>query len=78
MQDKIVKLQRYELNIFIGQNNLPMMKLNNSYLTIQPLYYTLKRTSNTETVVLSKSKGLSAKKLTIPYTTDNSISPSIK
>ena len=55
-----------------------MMKLNNSYLIIQPLYYTLKITSNTETVVLSKSKGLSAKNLTIPYTTDNSISPSIK
>ena len=44
----------------------------------QMLYYILKRLGNTEKVVSWKSKGLSAKKLTTPTTTDNSLSPSFK
>ena len=42
------------------------------------LYYTLKRLGDTEKFLSWKSKGLSAKKLTIPVTTDSSLSPSIK
>ena len=42
------------------------------------LYYTLKRLGDTEKIVSWKSKGLSAEKLTVPITTDKSLSPSIK
>ena len=41
------------------------------------LYYT-ERLGNTEKIASWKSRGLSLEKLTIPTTTDNSISPSIK
>ena len=51
---------------------------HNFYLIIQPLYYTLKRLSDTEKVVSWKSKGLLTEKRTTPSTTDNSLSPSIK
>ena len=40
-------------------------------------YYNLRRLGDTEKVVPWKSKGFSAKKLTTPTTTDNSISPSV-
>ena len=52
-----------------------MIELN---LIFQTLHYPLKRLSDTEKIVSLKSKGLSAKKLTTPTTTDNSFSPSIK
>ena len=42
------------------------------------LYYTLKGLGGTGKTVSWKSKGLSAKKLTTPTATDNSLSPSIK
>ena len=41
MQDKIAKLQRYDLSLFIGQSYL----VNNEaqlYLILQPVYYPLK------------------------------------
>ena len=41
------------------------------------LYYTLKSLGESEKVASWKSKGLSAKKLTT-FTTDNTLSPSIK
>ena len=48
------------------------------YLIFQTLYDSLKRWGNTENVVSLKSKGFFAEKLTIPATTDNSLSPLIK
>ena len=47
-------------------------------LIFQPLYYTLKKSGDTEKIVSGKSKGLSVEKPTTPTTTDNSLSPSIK
>ena len=75
-KDKTVKLQTYDLSLFISQSYF----VNDGaqlYLILQPLYYTLKRLGNTEKVLLWKSKGLSDKKLATPTTTDNSLSPSI-
>ena len=43
----------------------------------QALCYTLKKLGDTEKIVSSKSKGLSTKRLTIPTTTDDSLSPTI-
>ena len=71
-QDKIVKLQTYE-----GEN-YSVNDGTQHYLTLQLLYYTLKRLGNIQTIVSGTSKGLWIKKLATPTTTDNSLSPSIK
>ena len=49
-----------------------------NYLIFQPLHYTLKRLDHTGKIVLWKSKCLSDEKLTSSFTTDNSLSPTIK
>ena len=76
-QDVKKKLQTYNSSIFIGRSYF----FNDEaqlYLTFQKLYYTLKRLSNTEKVVSSKSKGLWAGKLiTLATTIINNFSPSI-
>ena len=76
-QDKIVKLQTYDLSHFTGQryfaNNLAQL-----YLVLQPLSYTLERLGFTKIVVSCKSKGLSIEKLTTSTTTNSSLSPSIQ
>ena len=56
-QDKIVKLQTYDLSFFIGQRYFNSEGSQN-YLIFQTLYYTLKRLGNIEKVVSWKSKGL--------------------
>ena len=76
-QDKIGKLQTYDLSLFIYQSYF----FNDGaqlYLIFQTLYYTLKRLGDTEKVVSWKSKGLSTEKLTTPTTTNDSLSPSVK
>ena len=70
-QDRIVKLQRYDLSRLIAQSYFVI-------LVLQPLFYTLKRLGDTEQVVSWKSEGLSNEKLTAPTINDNSLSPSIK
>ena len=74
-QDKLVKLQTYDLSLFIGQSYF-----NNSWAQLslihQPVYYTLK-VGDTE-VALWKSKGLPTEKLITPTAADNSLSTSIK
>ena len=77
IQDKIEKSQTYDSSLFIGQSYF----FNDGaqlFLIFQTLCYILKRLGNTEKVVSWKSKGLSAKKLTTPTLTDNSLSPSFK
>ena len=76
-QDKIVKLQTYDLSLFIGQSYF-VIDGAQLYLILQVLYYTLKRLGDTGKVVSWKSKGLSVKKLAIPAINGNSLSPSIK
>ena len=61
-QDKIVKLQTFDLSLFIGQNCFVNDRAK-LYLILQPLYYTLKRLGNTEKVVSWKPKSLSTKNL---------------
>ena len=76
-QDKRVKLQTYDLSLFIGQRYF-VSDGAQLYLILQPLYYTLKSLGDTEKNVSRKSKGLSTEKRTTLNTTDNSLSPSIK
>ena len=76
-QDEIVKLQTYDLSLFIGQSYLVKHGAQ-LYLILQPLYYTLKRLGDTTNVVSWKSKGKSTEKLTTSTTTDNSLSPPVK
>ena len=76
-QYKIVKLQTYDLSLFISQTYF----VNDGaqlYLILQPLNYTLNRLRDTEKVVSWKSKGLWTEELTTPTANDNSLSPSIK
>ena len=71
-----LKLQTFDSSLFISQSYF----FNDGaqlYLIFQALSCTLKRLGDTEKVVSWKSKGLSAKKLTTPTTTDNSLSPSV-
>ena len=46
-QEKAVKLQTYDLNLFIGQNYFVNDGAQN-YLTFQPLYYLLNKLYGTE------------------------------
>ena len=58
-QDEIVKLQTYDLSLFIGQSYF----VNNGaqlYLIFQVFYHTLKRLGDTEKAISWKSNGLSA------------------
>ena len=76
-QDKRVKLQTYDVSLFVGQSYF-VSDGAQLYLILQPLYYTLKSLGDTEKNVSRKSKGLSTEKRTTLNTTDNSLSPSIK
>ena len=49
-QDKIIKLQTYDLSPFIGQSYFVNDRAE-LYLILQRLYYTFKRLGNTEKVV---------------------------
>ena len=49
-QDKIVKLQTYDLSLFIGQSYFVNYGAQ-FYLILQPLYYTLKRLGDTEKIL---------------------------
>ena len=61
-QDEIVRLQTYDLSLFIGQSYF-VSDGAQLYLIIQLLYYTSKRLGDTEKVVSWNSKGLSAENL---------------
>ena len=64
----------------INNNDLDGWKfyLTQSYLTLQGLFYTLKRPTGTVKLVLSKSTDLSSESIVTPTTTNNSLSPSTK
>ena len=65
------------MSFFIGQSYF-FNDGSQLYLTLQPLYHTLKKLGDTEKVVLWKSKGLPTEKLSTPTTTNSNLSPSIK
>ena len=50
-QDKVVKLQAYDLILFVGQSYF-FNDGSQFYLILQPLYYNLKRLGDTEKVLL--------------------------
>ena len=76
-KNKILKLQTYDLSLFIGQSYFVNDGARN-YFRFQPLCYTLKQLGNTEKVVSLKSKYLLTQKFITPTTTDNNLSPIIK
>ena len=76
-QDKIVKLQTYDLSLFIGKRYF-----NNDgaqlYLIFQPIYKTITMLSGlTYSVSEWESKGLSNEIFTPPYTANKSLSPKL-
>ena len=77
VENEFKKLETFDSSLFISQSyfNNDGIKL---YLILQRLYHTLKILGDSEKVVSWKSKGLPTEKITIPTTTDNSLSPSIK
>ena len=74
-QDKIVKLQTYDLSLFIGQSCF-----NNDgaqlYLIFQPTYKTITFSGLPFTISEWESKGLSNEKFK-PYTANKSLSPKL-
>ena len=77
VENELKKPRTYNLSLFIGQSYF-FNDGEQLYLKFQPRYYTLKRLGDTEKVVPSKSKGLSAEKRTTPTTNDDILSPSVK
>ena len=77
VESEVIKLQILDSSLFIGQSYFFRDGVQ-LYLVFQPLYYTLKTLSHSEKVVSWKSKALSTEKLTTPFTTGNSLSPTTK
>ena len=67
-QNEIVKLQTYDLSLFIGQSYFNNDGSQN-YLIFQPIYKTITTFSGlTDTISKWESKVLSNEKITCPYT----------
>ena len=76
-QDKIVKLQTYDLSLFIGQSYFTNDGAQ-LYLIFQPSYKTITTFSGLPFTVLEwESKGLSNEKFKPPYTANKSLSPKL-
>ena len=76
-QDKIVKLQTYDLSSFIGQSYFNNDESLN-YLIFQPTYKALTTFSGlTSTISEWNSRGFSNEKLTPPYTANKTSSPKL-
>ena len=77
-QDKIVKLQTYNLSLFIGQSYF-FNDGSQNFFIFQPILNTFtKPVGLTKTIVVWQSKGLSNVKIRTPTTWNNSLSPKMK
>ena len=76
-RDKIVKLQTYDLNHFVGQSYFNNNGSQN-YLIFQPIYKTITAFSGlTTTLSVWQSKGFSNEKCKLHYTANKSLSPKL-
>ena len=80
VENEFKKLKAFDLSYFIGKNHFEVDGAQN-YVVLQSLvkYFKVNMITIVVDYVLSwKSKGLSAKSIKPPTTTDNSLTPSIK
>ena len=76
VENEFKKVLTFDPSLLIGQSYF-FNDGTQLCLMFQALCYTLKKLGDTEKIVSSKSKGLSTKRLTIPTTTDDSLSATI-
>ena len=77
VKNELKKLQTFDSSLFIDQSHFFNVGVH-LYLIFQPLYYNSKTLSNSEKVILWKSKGLSTEKLATFFHTDKNLSLTIK
>ena len=77
VENEFKKLQTFDSSLFIDESHFFNVGVQ-LYLIFQPLYYISKTLSNSEKVILWKSKGLSTEKLTTLFHTDKNLSLTIK
>ena len=76
-QDKIVKIETYDLSLFIGQSYFNNDGSQN-YLIFQPIYKTITTFSDLASTISEwKYKGLSNENFKRPYTPNKSLSPKL-
>ena len=70
------KLKTFDSSYFIGKSHFEEDGTQN-YLVFQPMYRYFKMITNTDYISSWKSKGLSAKSIKPPATSDNSLTPAL-
>ena len=78
VKNKLNKLKTFDSSYFIGKSHFEEDGTQN-YLVFQPIitYFKINTITNTDYVLSWKSKGLSAKSIKPPTTSDNSLTPEL-
>ena len=76
VQNESKKLKTFDSSCFIGKSHFGEDGTQN-YLVFQPINKYFKVITNTDYISSSKSKGLSAKTIKPPTTSDNSLTPAL-
>ena len=76
IENEIKKLKTLDLSYFIGKSHFEEDGAQN-YLVFQPLNKYFKLIASTDYVLSWKSKGLSAKTIKLPSSSDNSLIPAV-
>ena len=79
VEDELNKLKTFHSSYFTGKSHFEDDGVQN-YLVFQPIasYFKVNTITNSNYVSSRKSKGLSAETITLPTTSDNSLTPEIK
>ena len=76
VENELNKLKTFDSSYFIGKSHLEEDGTQN-YLVFQPMYRYFKMIINTDYISSWKSKGLSAERIKLPTTSDNSLTPAV-
>ena len=76
VENELNKLKTFDSSYFIGKSHFGEDGTQN-YLVFQPMYRYFKMITNTNYISSWKSKGLSAKSIKPPITSDNSLTPAL-
>ena len=75
VENELKKLKTFDSSYFIGKSHFEEEDGTQNYLVFQPINRQFKVITNTDYVSSCKSKGLSAKTIKPPSTSDNSLTP---
>ena len=76
VESELNKLKTFDSGYFIGKSHFEEDDTQN-YFVFQPMYIYFKMITNTDYISSWKSKGLSAKSIKPPTTSDNSLTPAL-